>query len=687
MTSTKAFSRLAPLGLLVAATVFAACQKTTPTTQQSSPTAAATNTTEAPATATLTLEPRGRQGSLVAATRLRDAAAPARTLPDLVLVADEDEHAILILDATSGALKGKQKLNGRPSQLLVLENGQLAVTLRDEAKVVMYGVATPGAAPRADTHAIELREEYTLHTSTEPLALALSPASLGPQQLFVASGHGRTLEQFDLASKKKKVIFDIAQEPRAVVALEDGTVVVTHANAGVLTKIKGTEVTAMRLDEGDVFSRQGFALAAIGREAFVPDTFVMPEDASGSMRGVAAGYGGGTVCEQDGWHRGWVLDQKNSPLPATSKPPLATPVPVAANGFAQFNAKTLTPAIRSFDCVQVMSTSGTLRRIGTSKEGAPRALVTQLGTKCILPRAAAAHEERREIYVACLGTNRVEAIDLGKDSEAGDPVAPPRMSYGWPVPKGPMGLAVVGDTLFVWSQFDHRMTKIDVKESMLSSYAVPRDVEMNDKVALGRTLFHAAGDARISSDGRACASCHPDGLSDGIGWATPEGRRKPMILAGRIGEGPFGWRGEHKTLHEHIAKTIVSHLHGTGLDTASMDALSAYVKSLPGPPKDRAEISDDVRRGKDLFARGDTGCARCHNPDTNFTDGAGHDVGTGGKFRTPPLKLASAAMPYMHEGKYTKLDEFLRATDGKMGNTKQLSDQEFRALVTYVQSL
>ena len=98
-------------------------------------------------------------------------------------------------------------------------------------------------------------------------------------------------------------------------------------------------------------------------------------------------------------------------------------------------------------------------------------------------------------------------------------------------------------------------------------------------------------------------------------------------------------------------------------------------------------MAEDVRRCQEVFGRGDTGCVRCHNPETNFTDGAGHDVGTGGKFRTPPLRLASAALPYMHEGKYQKLDEFLRATDGKMGNTKQLSDADFQALLTYVRSL
>ena len=668
------------LAFLSAVFAFAACSKAPPAPTEGTPPVEAV-----PAAPTsLTFEARSRQGSMLAVTRLK-----LPNAADLALVADDEDQAVVLLDAKTGAVLGRQKLSGRPGQILVLENGLLAVASRDEAKVLVFSIASPTAttAIGADVAALGLREEYTLYTASEPIALATSAESQGPRQLFVVTGLGRTLEQFDLATKKKKFIFDIAQEPRAVVALEDGTLVVTHANAGVLTKIKGKDVTALRLDEGEMFSRQGFSLTALGRDAFIPDTFVMPEDASGSMRGVASGYGGGTVCEQDGWHKGWVVDPHPGHAPNAKAPAASAQASATAPGaFAQFNVRRPSPAIRSFDCVQVMSTAGTLRRIGPKTDGSTRALVTQLGTKCILPRAAVAHEGKREVYVACLGTNRVEAIQLGSDKEDGDPSIPPRMSRGWTVPKGPLGLALLGDTLFAWSQFAHRLTRIDLNASELSSVDVARDVPIAANVALGRELFHAAGDTRIAQDGRACASCHPDGLSDGIGWATPDGRRKPMILAGRIGAGPFGWRGEHKTLHEHVAKTIFSHLHGTGLSTEAMDALEAYVKVIPAP-RSKAPASDETRHGKDLFSRGDTGCARCHNPDTNFSDGAPHDVGTGGKFRTPPLKFATAALPYMHEGKYAKLDDFLRATDGKMGNTKQLTDQEFKDLVSYVQSL
>jgi Cytochrome c len=627
-------------------------------------------------------EARSRQGSALAVTRL------AADSQELALVADEDERALLILDALTGKVLARTNLDSRPGQLLVLQSGLLAVTLRDKSKVVVYSLAK-------DTQDLELREEYNLYTESDPLALAeLETKKEGnagtSSSLYVATGHAQTLEQFDLQTQRKKVIFEIAASPRSVLALEDGTVWVSHANAGVLTQVKGTEVLPIRLDQADMFSRQGFALTSLGQDVYAPDTFVLPDDVSASMRGVASGYGGGTVCQQNGWHKGWVQDARVAKLAKDKQGKALTgdlPAKTEAEGFVAYNAKQVNPGIARFDCVQVMSTTGALRHIRSASdqptESAPRMTVTQLGTACLLPRAAAASTETNEVYVACLGSNRVEAIDVGQD-------APPQASRGFAVPKGPTALAISGTTLLVWSSFAHELSRVDISKGSkapAASFPVARATELSKRMALGRELFHAAGDTRIAQDGRACASCHPDGMSDGIGWSTPEGRRKPMVLAGRISAGPFGWRGEHKTVREHLTKTILGNLHGTGLGTEEMESLEAYVRDLPKPAEAKDGISDEARKGKEVFARADTGCAKCHDPAANFTDSAQHDVGTGGKFRTPPLRFAAAASPYMHEGKYQSLDEFLRKTEGKMGNTGHLSQDERNALIQYVQSL
>jgi cytochrome c peroxidase len=694
-------------GLLIVALV--ACRKseapTSPTTLMSAGTA-----NSLPQDAIYTFVSRNRQGSTIASTALakpKQGTQEQRIAWDdeFALVADEDDRALLLLSVASGEAKSRVDLGARPGQLLVLSSGRVAVALRDKNEVVVYRLQDR----------LVFEEEVRVQTAREPIALAESKpyGTKATSDLFVAGGASHSVEQFELAradavatrpvTLKKRVVFDVEQEPRAVIALEDGTVVVTHANAGVLTKIKGTEAKALRLDAGAMFSRQGFALTSLGKDAYVPDTFVLPEDISASMRGVAGGYGGGMACHQDSWHKGWMQDPRVAHT--TKDAPVEM---VNTGGFAHLDTKQAVPSFRSFDCIEVMSNAGTLRRVGPGLEPSAAATVTQLGTSCILPRSAAASEARREVYVACLGVDRIQAMNVGA-ADASPPTAP-KLSRSWSVPKGPTGIAVHGDLALVWSQFAHQLTRIDLNAANESkgygesankkkkseeaqsagvSFNVLHVTELDAKVAVGRALFHAAGDTRIARDGRACASCHPDGLSDGIGWATPEGRRKPMVLAGRIGAGPFGWRGEHKTLRIHLTTTIGTNLHGTGLDSDGMDALESYLKAMPAPPevKPEGQLATAYKRGQALFASSSTGCSGCHNPDANFTDNMKHEVGTGGHFRTPSLKFAGKAAPYMHEGKYAQLGDFLRATEGKMGYTKHLSDEDFNALLTYVQAL
>jgi hypothetical protein len=45
-------------------------------------------------------------------------------------------------------------------------------------------------------------------------------------------------------------------------------------------------------------------------------------------------------------------------------------------------------------------------------------------------------------------------------------------------------------------------------------------------------------------------------------------------------------------------------------------------------------------------------CASCHQPGNAFVDHQVHDVGTGGRFKTPSLINADFNAPYFHDGRY-----------------------------------
>src|SRR5205823_6457306 len=95
------------------------------------------------------------------------------------------------------------------------------------------------------------------------------------------------------------------------------------------------------------------------------------------------------------------------------------------------------------------------------------------------------------------------------------------------------------------------------------------------RVGIGRVLFHASGDRRISKDGRACASCHPEGRDDGLTWPSPLGARQTPMLAGRVDE----TRLDRSMLRERV-KASVGRLGGTGLDDVKLDALAAYLATM-----------------------------------------------------------------------------------------------------------
>src|SRR5262249_33716655 len=144
----------------------------------------------------------------------------------------------------------------------------------------------------------------------------------------------------------------------------------------------------------------------------------------------------------------------------------------------------------------------------------------------------------------------------------------------------------------VWSQFDRMVSTFDlggteliddktnplvVKKTALS----PLKNKLSAEYALGRILFHAPGDGRISHDGRACASCHPDGRDDAITWATPEGPRRSIMLAGRVTRtAPYAWNGNAATLNNHLGNTF-DRLSGKGLRSIELDSLVTYISQMP----------------------------------------------------------------------------------------------------------
>lgn len=231
--------------------------------------------------------------------------------------------------------------------------------------------------------------------------------------------------------------------------------------------------------------------------------------------------------------------------------------------------------------------------------------------------------------------------------------------------------------------------------------------------SLGRKLFF---DGRLSRDGSVrCATCH----DPGHGWSSPEriaagvggkrGERHPLSLYNVGSRRSLFWDGRTESLEEQVLQPIESD-HEMALpltelierlfaadeyrdafDRAGVEitqksiaaAIAAFCRSIVAvdTPFERyrqgelAALSAPAQRGHDLFFFG-LNCGSCHTG-PQLTDEKFHNLGIGtdadpvdagrfvvtgsaehqGAFRTPSLINVAKTAPYMHDGRFEKLEE------------------------------
>lgn len=262
----------------------------------------------------------------------------------------------------------------------------------------------------------------------------------------------------------------------------------------------------------------------------------------------------------------------------------------------------------------------------------------------------------------------------------------------------------------------------------------PEQAASERVAALGRELFH---DARISSTGRSCATCH-DLRSHGQNGATVpvqprDGAKRsyqvPTVLdASRLVSS--GWSGQRD-----LASMIRSALHdpariGVGDAAQLLQALKrADATSASGRYEERfrsafgktynvhdverryveaiaAYLSTLRTRGRwDRFVEGDTnalthrerrgleefvsvGCAACHA--SRLLGGVSthrlEPAPQADEVRAPPLRLAAHTAPYFHDGSAANLPAAIRSM-GTRVLKKDLTEEQVRLIQSFLQAV
>jgi mono/diheme cytochrome c family protein len=548
----------------------------------------------------------------------------------LAFVADDDEDAVHTIDLDQRVEIARTELAGRPSTTLILPNGELAVALRDAASVVVLAMVAPNQP---------LMMHASIGTADEPIALSASPDA---RMLWVASGVSSKLQGFTAATYLERATIALKREPRALTISADGaralvgylsesgvTAVDLGTRGAVFATLGTTDRLIMGKSSGELLparlARQTFALVRM-RDA--NDTVLAPMQlvAPGEPLVITSGYGGSSI---------------------------EAPV--------------------TFDLAKLDARTG-IGPVMASTRGSE--------FDCRLPRGAAL-DASGHIAVACLGSNFLSVYNTHTEKPAHDE------AYRIHIDGGPSAVAYdpMHNTFVAFAPFSRRLHVVTEKKSIPIALSHEDGMGLSSDAAEGRRLFHAANDTRISGDGRACASCHPDGRDDGLTWPTPKGPRQTVLLAGRLARpAPFGWDGKHESLAAHI-KVTMTNLQGTGLPNAAISKLAAYLVQLPAPPKPNHDLGPEELKGQALFASQKTGCAGCHSDNAAYDVASATKVDTNKAFLAPSLRFIGASAPYFHDGRYPTLASMLHAKDNAMGGAGDLGDEDLHALEAYLRTL
>lgn len=595
------------------------------------------------------------------APRLRGSTVALDRESLVAYVADSDNQALHRVDLITGSVV-TTPLGCVPADVLLLSADRVAVAMRgcNEVRVIDVNAAGEGAtALRAEVPA-------------EPWGLALGAGG----SLFVTSAYGRALTSLDSESLATRFSVPLAREPRGIAVSPDGLrAFVTHAVGDAVSVVdldggasgEAPRARSVRLLGGKYRNRvdeivgaktihptSSLAYAPVLNEAgtrlFISHLVV--QNGESTTRFVASGYGGVSIEDDTSVPTVAVIDvARERPLGAAEGPAPRDFVNIAGNAFAS-------------------------------------SAVAPAGSPARQPRAAATMGD--VLLVASHGTG--ELVEL--DARSLDPALAPRRVF--PVGEGPTGVDVDARTniAVVWNQNSHDLAVVSLGSGDVDTIPVADDPLRAD-IARGRTLFHAEKDGRISRDGRACASCHPEGRDDGIVWRLGDGPRQTLTLAGHVENGPYGWHGVHETLEGNVRETI-TRLGGSGLSDADLAALASYMREgmfVPKRPAPPAASEALVARGRELYMSEKLGCNGCHDIDRGTSDRAVHDVSSKAAgesrtaFRTPPLGMLEATAPYFHDGRYATLEALLDDNLDRMGQTSHLAADDRAALLAFLRTL
>lgn len=253
-----------------------------------------------------------------------------------------------------------------------------------------------------------------------------------------------------------------------------------------------------------------------------------------------------------------------------------------------------------------------------------------------------------------------------------------------------------GRVLFVLNEFSDSVSRVDLDSAKVDNLPLgplrePTLVERGE-----RLFFHS----KLSHDGwMSCHSCHSQGHTSGqLNDNTSDGSlgspKRILSLLGQAETGPYSWGGEIDDLEQQVLNSLQSTMATDHqIARGTVDAIAAYVRSLPPPPSIQAarrELASQSRiaAGRELFEQ--LACNSCHAGPT-FTSAGRYDVNLhderGQREFNPPslIGLSQRSRSLLHDGRARSIKAMF--TDYRHQLPRELDASEITILIDYLNSL
>lgn len=195
----------------------------------------------------------------------------------------------------------------------------------------------------------------------------------------------------------------------------------------------------------------------------------------------------------------------------------------------------------------------------------------------------------------------------------------------------------------------------------------------------GHDLFHLDPGTGVT-----CATCHPEGGTDGHVWNFEFGLRATQPLDVDLAQtAPYHWAGEHEDMAALIDDTHHLRMRAPILTDERRQVFEEWLVAIPSPAPQRIIEDEATTRGKAVFA--DAGCDRCHDGAMPKTLG---NVDLQGTFIQIPHLAGLATRPiFMHDGRAHDLRSAAMDMLARTAPDVELADAELDDLTAYLATL